>query len=459
MSIQSDIYVGTSLTIRTFTSSKHIASKSHMAVWTRKVSDDTWVQMDSSLYELINNTCVLNSVLNSLEYDGLEVRVADAPDELSSSLSDISVVAGIADDIVIVSSLKDEIEEVVSMSTVLTTIYNDKETLDSIYADKAKLDSIYNDKVKLDSLYADKVKLDTIYADSAKINSLYADKATLDSLFADKVTLDSLYSDKATLDSLYADKVKLDALYAKLNELHDIYANLSEILVASNYASEASTSASEAAASAILAASYVPNPMAISLVGNTTGVELSEVIITDTEWTDVGVYNPTVSAGSVVDNADGTYTVTLPDYSVATSINFILGGSLTGYDDNLQSHTITVTNTVVSTPDFTGSPTSGNEGSTILLTDLNWESGTTYVVSISQPGFTIVDNNNSTYSITLADYAVSNLGTVSIYGTRAGDITSGTTYWGITVLEVTLEEDTAVTFNFATDTENNEGFE
>ena len=41
--------------------------------------------------------------------DSLEVRVADAPDELVSSPSDITIVAGIADEIVIVSGISDDV--------------------------------------------------------------------------------------------------------------------------------------------------------------------------------------------------------------------------------------------------------------------------------------------------------------------------------------------------------------
>ena len=75
--------------------------------------------------------------------------------------------------------------------------------------------------------------------------------------------------------------------------------------------------------------------------------------------------------GSVVDNADGTYTVTLPDYSVSTAVTLKVTGAKLGFDDNSDTHGIAVTNTVVATPDFTGSVTTGSESTTVVITDVN----------------------------------------------------------------------------------------
>jgi hypothetical protein len=109
MAIQSSLYEGTSLESRTFPSTKHIATKAHMAVWRKQTADDAWVQMNISDYQLINNSCVLNTVISTSLYKQIEVRVGDTPDELLPSVSDIAIVASIADKIVIVSDNSDSV--------------------------------------------------------------------------------------------------------------------------------------------------------------------------------------------------------------------------------------------------------------------------------------------------------------------------------------------------------------
>jgi len=112
MAIQSSFYSETALNSRTFPSTKHIATKQHMAVWRQQVSDDVWVQMNISDYQLINNSCVLNQLLSQTLYKQLEVRVADESDELATSPSDIAIVAGIATEVEVVAGISDEVVEV-----------------------------------------------------------------------------------------------------------------------------------------------------------------------------------------------------------------------------------------------------------------------------------------------------------------------------------------------------------
>jgi hypothetical protein len=261
MAVQSSFYEGTGLDSRTFPSTKHIPTKAHMAIWLQLVSDNSWVQMSISEYQLINNSCVLNTLLSKSIYNGIEVRVADEPDELTTSPSDISVVAGIATEVHNVSNIKDEVVVVESISAAISSVAADKTTLDSIYADKIKLYSIYGDSAAIRSIYADKTKLDSLFTDKSTLDSLYADKVTLDSLFADKATLDSLKFDKATLDSLYLDKAKLDSvfadkttldgLYASKTGIDAVYSNLAEVLLADDNAAIATTKAGEASALAL----------------------------------------------------------------------------------------------------------------------------------------------------------------------------------------------------------------
>ena len=95
MAIQSEVF-STSFGVRTFASTKPIATKQHMAVWLKRVSDNVWVQASLNSFELINNSAVLEEAPNQAIYSQIEIRVADEPDELGASQSDISIVASLA---------------------------------------------------------------------------------------------------------------------------------------------------------------------------------------------------------------------------------------------------------------------------------------------------------------------------------------------------------------------------
>lgn len=118
MAIQSSFYVPDGST-RTFPSTKHIASKQHMAVWYRRISDGVWVVQNVTSYDLINNTAVLVEAPDVALYDNIEIRVADTYDELTDSPSEISIVAAIATEIVNVSDNMAEVKLVGENITLL----------------------------------------------------------------------------------------------------------------------------------------------------------------------------------------------------------------------------------------------------------------------------------------------------------------------------------------------------
>ncbi len=85
---------------RTFPSTKYIATKQHMAVWVRLEADGTtWSQLNVDKFELITNSAVVDAEFSLVDYDMIEVRVADTPDELLTSPDDISTIVDISDEI------------------------------------------------------------------------------------------------------------------------------------------------------------------------------------------------------------------------------------------------------------------------------------------------------------------------------------------------------------------------
>lgn len=131
MAIQSEFF-STSFGIRSFSSTKHIATKQHMAVWLKKVSDDLWTQLSVNKFELINNSAVLTEVPSSILYSKVEIRVADEPDELGSSQSEITVLAGLYDEIVALNGIKNDITTVADISGDVTTVSSNISDINSV---------------------------------------------------------------------------------------------------------------------------------------------------------------------------------------------------------------------------------------------------------------------------------------------------------------------------------------
>jgi len=107
MAIQSQFYTpdGSS---KKFLSSKHIASKTHVAVFFQE-TDLSWTNVNTGDYDLINNAVVFSVAPVVGEANGLEIRVADSPSELTDSPSDISTLATISGEIAIVAGIESEV--------------------------------------------------------------------------------------------------------------------------------------------------------------------------------------------------------------------------------------------------------------------------------------------------------------------------------------------------------------
>lgn len=92
MALQSSLYIPDGST-RTFPSTKHIASAQHVGVYLKLVTNDTWIPVNVTVYEVINNSIVFDTAVSAILYSMIEIRVADTQDELTDSPSDISIVA------------------------------------------------------------------------------------------------------------------------------------------------------------------------------------------------------------------------------------------------------------------------------------------------------------------------------------------------------------------------------
>ena len=119
MGVQSTFFNIDAIPARVFTSTKNIASKSHAAVFVQYVDGGAFTIVNQSDWELINNSVVFSENVTGFS---LEVRVADSPDELDLSPSDIAIVSSIYAEVVIVSGIESDVSTVAGIATEVTKV-------------------------------------------------------------------------------------------------------------------------------------------------------------------------------------------------------------------------------------------------------------------------------------------------------------------------------------------------
>jgi len=266
MAIQSKFYTPDGTTLN-YPQTKHIPSKMYVRVLLQDISN-VWTPLDANSYDLIYNSVVLYSPVDTSVYKSMEVRVADTEAELTDNASAIAIVASIYSSVVTVSTIATEVTTLAGIDIELQSLYADKVTLDSLYADKTTLDSLFADKSTLDSLYADKAKLDSLYADKTTLDSLFTSLANIDSVrtnIADVIVASDNITDIVTVSTNIADVTTVGANLNKGATSEILNAEANGLLAASK-AGEAATSASNAAISETNAANNAASVNANNII-------------------------------------------------------------------------------------------------------------------------------------------------------------------------------------------------
>jgi hypothetical protein len=192
------------------------------------------------------------------------------------------------------------------------------------------------------------------------------------------------------------------------------------------------------------------------LTGSISGQENSLLVLTVSNYDANNTYTTTLDFGSVIDNENGTFSLTLPDYAATTTVQFQIYASRDGYQTSqTATQNISVTNTILADPIISGL-NSGLEEATITLTVDNYNATQTYFPTVNFGS--VVNNGNGTFDVTLPAFATSSSVTLSVYTTRAGDIDSQTVTYNITVEELNIVADSAVTFDLTTNELYNDGW-
>ena len=169
--------------------------------------------------------------------------------------------------------------------------------------------------------------------------------------------------------------------------------------------------------------------------GAITGVENSLLVLTVTNFDVLNTYVPTVNFGSVINNNDGTFSLTLPDFAASTSVMFTVKSTRVGFQESAVAvQNISVTNTILATPIITGG-SSGLESTIVVLTVTNFDGTQTYFPSVDFGS--VLNNGDGTFDVTLPTFVTSALIDFEVFTTRASDIDSAIAHHAITVTEAT----------------------
>lgn len=161
MALQSSLY-NTDGSTKTFPSTKHIATKQHVAVYKKRVSDNVWVIVPVLDFSLINNSVVFNTAPDMAIYSQIEVRVADTANELEDNPSDIAIIAtGIAN----INTVATNIASVNTTSTNIASVKTVSGSIANVNATGASIANVNTVAVSI-------ANVNTVAGSIANVNSV-----------------------------------------------------------------------------------------------------------------------------------------------------------------------------------------------------------------------------------------------------------------------------------------------
>ena len=507
MGIQSTFYNTSGGDSRKFPSTKFIASKSHVAVYGQDAETLLYdIYISAQDYDLVFNAVVFYDVVT---YDSIEIRVADTPDELTDNPSAITIVAGnidsinalslniddvndVADDIAKVVAVNDtiipELEEILLADTnAATATTKAGEALASAVSSASSASaSAISATASLASENASATS-ETNASNSATASATSATEsaASAASIVGDRDAAEAsaiaaaISETSASVSALAAATSETNALASATSASTSSSTATAQASIATTKATEAVSSASSASTSASTAttkaseASVSANESAASAASITGDVASAETAAT----------NAASSASLALDAQTAAETAEANAVLVSNVTKWVSGTSYTAGDvvwspityqtfrrktdgAGTTDPSADATNWSRLTIDFalTAQPlisitSSVNEGGTTQGTITNYDADATYTI---WAGLGVISNvSGGTFDFTAHDITndLDTIDSVYIYAEKIGELKSKLTAVAMTIKFVSVEADSAVTFSFATDTENSQGFE
>lgn len=279
MAQQSSFY-NTDGSTRTYPSSKHIASKQHVAVYFKSVSTSTWTVIEQTLYDLVNNSIVFTDAPDNVLYSEIEIRVADTAAELTESPSDIATVAGSIASVNTVAGAITSVETVSGNIAAVSTVSGAIANVNTVATNVANVNTVATNVANVNTVATNVANVNTVATNIANVNTVSTNVTNVN-------TVATNISDVNTVAINMADVVSV---------ADTIVPNIAEILLADTNAATATTQAGiattkagEASTSASLAAGYAAsiNPSTLiqtqthAATSKTTPVDADELPIVD----------------------------------------------------------------------------------------------------------------------------------------------------------------------------------
>ena len=300
MAIQSSFFPITGTNITTFTSTKHIPTKQHMAVWKQSALDDSWSQIANEEFDLITNSAVLKDGVSVSLVKSIELRVADSADELTTSLSDIAIVSSISAN---VTTVADSIDNVNTTAGSITNVNTTATNIDNVNT--------------VGSNIVDVNKVSAIYSE---VQSVANNEANVNTVATNIDNVNTVGSNMANINAVNTNETNINTVSTNINNINDvatsIVPSLPEILQADDNATIATTKASEAEASATSAAAS-----ALEAQGYANSIDLNGITTQEPIVTISTTINENTTVIGSIDNysSDTNYTITANSGSVSVS--------------------------------------------------------------------------------------------------------------------------------------------
>lgn len=244
MATQSTTY-NTDGSTRTFPSTKPIPTISHVGVYLKRVSDNAWVQMNVGDYTLVQNSIIMDNAPDTLIYSQLEVRVADDPAEITTSPSNVAIVAG---DTTAINTVATNINAVINNSTNMGAVTN-------VSANIASVNTVSADIVKVRTVADNITSVNAVSTNMANVNAVGAD------LLEPISEINTVATDIANVNVVGAAISNVNTVATSITNVNSVATtvvpNIAEILLADDNATIATNKAVEASNSAIAALSYL----------------------------------------------------------------------------------------------------------------------------------------------------------------------------------------------------------
>lgn len=337
MAQQSSFYITDGVT-RTYPSSKHIASKQHVAVYFQSVTTSTWSIIEQTLYDLVNNSIVFTDAPDSALYSQIEIRVADTAAELTESPSDIATVAGAIADVTTVAGSITAVETVSSNTASVTTVSGSIANINTVATNIANVNTVAGNNSNVTTVAGISGNVTTVAGISANVTTVATNSASVNTVAGGISNVNSVATNILDVNAVATTVVP----------------NIAEILLADNNAAIATTKASEASASATSAQLKAWESEAERLTAESYATEAEDVPVNIVTSDGDGTFTYTPTSPAEYSALHWRNKAALLAFEQAVNVSFTPAGNISATDVQAAIQELDTEKAPTTNPTFTG---------------------------------------------------------------------------------------------------------